>query len=172
MIFSGCSMYFRDHQITPPRSRILIGLIAHYIVLIISLKTPGASLAWDYRVQALVESSSGPSGVPYVFEVGYCPHPVTVYIRGPIKGYIKSFYTSYQAVTEWGQYPTLRHSRVLVAFTVTPTSSFDMEVAVHQGPLYTPQNTIVSLMAPPPKEGTWFLETPVSCFSFCAKDSV
>ena len=21
-------------------------------------------------------------------EVGYCPHPVTVYIRGPIKGYI------------------------------------------------------------------------------------
>ena len=22
------------------------------------------------------------------FRVGYCPHPVTVYIRGPIKGYI------------------------------------------------------------------------------------
>ena len=22
------------------------------------------------------------------FYIGYCPHPVTVYIRGPIKGYI------------------------------------------------------------------------------------
>ena len=23
-----------------------------------------------------------------MISVGYCPHPVTVYIRGPIKGYI------------------------------------------------------------------------------------
>ena len=24
----------------------------------------------------------------YIYIIGYCPHPVTVYIRGPIKGYI------------------------------------------------------------------------------------
>ena len=25
---------------------------------------------------------------PKILQFGYCPHPVTVYIRGPIKGYI------------------------------------------------------------------------------------
>ena len=25
---------------------------------------------------------------PYTLNLGYCPHPVTVYIRGPIKGYV------------------------------------------------------------------------------------
>ena len=25
---------------------------------------------------------------PSTLKLGYCPHPVTVYIRGPIKGYI------------------------------------------------------------------------------------
>ena len=39
------------------------------------------------------------------FRVGYCPHPVTVYIRGPIKGYIQSYYNYYPTVTEGGQYP-------------------------------------------------------------------
>ena len=27
-------------------------------------------------------------GLGFRVYVGYCPHPVTVYIRGPIKGYI------------------------------------------------------------------------------------
>ena len=36
--------------------------------------------------------------------VGYCPHPVTVDIRGPIKGYI---YNTCPTVTEGGQYPSL-----------------------------------------------------------------
>ena len=39
--------------------------------------------------------------------VGYCPYPVTVYVRGPIKGYISPYYSYYPAVTEWGQYPSL-----------------------------------------------------------------
>ena len=33
--------------------------------------------------------------------------PVTVYIRGPIKGYIKPYYNHYPSVTEGGQYPRL-----------------------------------------------------------------
>ena len=37
--------------------------------------------------------------------VGYCPHPVTVYIRGPIKGYIEPYYIHYPTITEGGQYP-------------------------------------------------------------------
>ena len=37
--------------------------------------------------------------------LGYRPHPVTVYIRGPIKGYIEPYYNYYPAVTEGGQYP-------------------------------------------------------------------
>ena len=36
---------------------------------------------------------------------GYCPHPVTVHIRGPIKGYIYPYYNYYPTVTEGGQYP-------------------------------------------------------------------
>ena len=35
-------------------------------------------------------------------EVGYCPHPVTVYIRGPIKGYIELLHIDYPTVTEGG----------------------------------------------------------------------
>ena len=31
--------------------------------------------------------------------------PVTVYIRGPIKGYISPYYIYYPTVTEGGQYP-------------------------------------------------------------------
>ena len=38
--------------------------------------------------------------------IGYCPHPVTVYIRGPIKGYISPYYGYYPTVSVWGQYPT------------------------------------------------------------------
>ena len=34
------------------------------------------------------------------------PPPVTVYIRGPIKGYIYPSYNYYPTVTERGQYPT------------------------------------------------------------------
>ena len=34
--------------------------------------------------------------------VGYCPHPVTVYIRGPIKGYI-TILSYYPTVTEGEQ---------------------------------------------------------------------
>ena len=34
--------------------------------------------------------------------LGYSPHPVTVYIRGPIKGYIEPYYTYYPTVTEGG----------------------------------------------------------------------
>ena len=37
--------------------------------------------------------------------LGYCPHPVTVYITGPIKGYIEPYYKYYAAVAEGGQYP-------------------------------------------------------------------
>ena len=33
---------------------------------------------------------------------GYCPHPVTVYIRGPIKGYIYPYYNYCPTVTEGG----------------------------------------------------------------------
>ena len=33
---------------------------------------------------------------------GYCPHPVTVDIRGPIKGYIYPCYTYYPTVSEGG----------------------------------------------------------------------
>ena len=36
----------------------------------------------------------------------YCPHPVTVYIRGPIKRCIYPYYIHYPTVTGWGQYPT------------------------------------------------------------------
>ena len=42
------------------------------------------------------------------FKFWYCPHPVTVYTRGHIKGYIKLYYTCYPTITEWGQYPSLR----------------------------------------------------------------
>ena len=35
------------------------------------------------------------------------PPPVTVYIRGPIKGYIYPYYNYYPTVSEGGQYPTL-----------------------------------------------------------------
>ena len=41
-----------------------------------------------------------------------CPHPVTVYIRGPIKGYIYPYSNYYLTVTGWGQYP--RYTRILV----------------------------------------------------------
>ena len=36
------------------------------------------------------------------FKVLVLPPPVTVYIRGPIKGYIQPFYIHYPAVTEGG----------------------------------------------------------------------
>ena len=39
-----------------------------------------------------------------ILNFGYCPDPVTVYIRGPIKGYISPYYTYYPTVTEGGQY--------------------------------------------------------------------
>ena len=35
-----------------------------------------------------------------------------MYIRGPIKGYIKPYYIHYPTVTGWGQYPKLRHFRL------------------------------------------------------------
>ena len=37
--------------------------------------------------------------------LGYCPHPVTLNIRGHIKGSIHLDYEYYTAVTEWGQHP-------------------------------------------------------------------
>ena len=47
------------------------------------------------------------------FSTGYCPHPVTVYSRSPIKGYIYiyiyPYYNHYPTVTEWGQYPRFLH---------------------------------------------------------------
>ena len=33
---------------------------------------------------------------------GHCPHPVTVYIRGHVKGYIQVYYDHVPTVTEWG----------------------------------------------------------------------
>ena len=48
-------------------------------------------------------SSSSSSGNLYF---GYCPHPVTVHIRGPIKSYIQTYYTYYPTVTEGGQHQT------------------------------------------------------------------
>ena len=39
------------------------------------------------------------------FVLGTAP-PVTVYIRGPIKGYIQPYCSYYPTVTEWGQYPS------------------------------------------------------------------
>ena len=39
--------------------------------------------------------------------LGTAPHPVTVYIRGPIKGYIYPCYTYYPTVTEGGQHSNL-----------------------------------------------------------------
>ena len=38
-------------------------------------------LLWVFRVLGFRVEGLG-------FRVGYCPHPVTVYIRGPTKGYI------------------------------------------------------------------------------------
>ena len=38
----------------------------------------------------------------------YCPPPVTVYIRGPLKGYISPYYKYFPTVTEGGQYPRFR----------------------------------------------------------------
>ena len=35
-----------------------------------------------------VEITKGDTGVETMVHVGYCPHPVTVYIGGHIKGYI------------------------------------------------------------------------------------
>ena len=40
---------------------------------------------------------------------GYCPHPVTVYIRGPSKDYIYIYYNYYPTVTEGGQYLSYIH---------------------------------------------------------------
>ena len=34
------------------------------------------------------------------------PPPVTVYVRGPIKGYMYPYYNHYPTVTGGGQYPT------------------------------------------------------------------
>ena len=38
-------------------------------------------------------------------KLGYCPHPVAVYILGPIKGYIEPYYNYYPTVTEGGAVP-------------------------------------------------------------------
>ena len=40
-----------------------------------------------------------------VVRLGYSPHSVTVYIRGPMKGYIYPYSTYYPTVAEGGQYP-------------------------------------------------------------------
>ena len=42
-----------------------------------------------------------------IIYLGYCPHPVTVYIRGPIKSYIQPYYSYYPAVTEGGAVPNI-----------------------------------------------------------------
>ena len=39
-----------------------------------------------------------------VVYVGYCRHPATVYIRGPIMGYIEPYCKYYPTVTEGWQY--------------------------------------------------------------------
>ena len=40
---------------------------------------------------------------------GYCPQPVTVYIRGHINGHIKVYCQYYPTATGWGRYPIYIH---------------------------------------------------------------
>ena len=47
-------------------------------------RLPAAGL----KVEGLGFRGSGFRGLGFRVEVGYCPHPVTVYIRGPNKGCI------------------------------------------------------------------------------------
>ena len=42
------------------------------------LQVPPEELEGDACIEAL----------RFMVQVGYCPHPVTVYVRGPINGYI------------------------------------------------------------------------------------
>ena len=44
-------------------------------------------------------------GAPTYVTLGYCLHPVTVYIRGRIKDYIEPYWNDYPTVAEGGQYP-------------------------------------------------------------------
>ena len=46
--------------------------------------------------------------------MGTAPRPVTVYIRGPIKGKIEPDYTYYPTLTEWGQYPRFRFQGIFI----------------------------------------------------------
>ena len=64
------------------------------------------SLAWGLPATSHLGVSSiskfhGRMGVL----VGYCPHPVTVYIRGPIKDYIYHIIFIIQVLLRGGQYP-------------------------------------------------------------------
>ena len=73
----------------------------------------GVSITWvqgsELRVLASNRAYSVCSlGVRFRVKVGYCPHPVTVYIKGTIKGYIEPYHEYYPTVTKWGQYPRLR----------------------------------------------------------------
>ena len=45
----------------------------------------GLGVREGFQADTSRKNCSGASGPGYL---GYCPHPVTVYIRGPIKGYI------------------------------------------------------------------------------------
>ena len=47
---------------------------------------------------------------------GYCPHPVAVYIRGPIKGYIEPYYAYYPTVTEVGAVPNLYSRKKILGY--------------------------------------------------------
>ena len=64
-----------------------------------------------------------PTLKPSTMHLGYCLSPVTVYIKGPIKGYIYPYYYYYPTVTEWGQDPTytLATSKELVGVWTTAT---------------------------------------------------
>ena len=54
---------------------------------------------WEFEVEVLWVV--GLRSFKY-FQVGYCPHPVTVYIRGPIKGDIYPYCDYYPTATEGG----------------------------------------------------------------------
>ena len=47
---------------------------------------PSRGSAWGSMVQGDLKNAF--SGSAKCLEFGYCPNPVTVYIRSPIKGYI------------------------------------------------------------------------------------
>ena len=46
------------------------------------------------------------------FFIEYCPHPVTVYSRGPIKDYVHPYYIYYPTVTEGGAVPKVYSKHV------------------------------------------------------------